>query len=50
MSKDWIINDAYFGKIKDVCISEQAINQFIKDVVYNHPNSYILLKILSDMY
>ena len=50
MSEHWIINDAYFGKIKDVPISGEAIKHFINDVVYKHPNWTILLQNLSDIY
>ena len=45
-----IINDAYFGKIKNVPISGEAIKQFINNVVYKHPNREVLLKNLSDIY
>jgi len=50
MSKDWIINDAYFGKIKDLPIMGETIKQFLDDVVYKHPNWSILLQNLSDIY
>lgn len=50
MSKDWIINDAYFGKIKDLPIMGETIKQFLDDVVYKHPNWRILLQNLSDIY
>ena len=50
MSKDWIINDAYFGKIKDLPIMGETIKQFLDDVVYKHPNWSILLQNLSDIH
>ena len=52
MSKDWIINDADFKKIKDLHgnISGNVIKHFINTVVYVHPNWNILLKNLSDIY
>lgn len=50
MSKDWIINDAYFEKIKDLPIMGKTIKQFLDDVVYKHPNWSILLQNLSDIY
>lgn len=50
MSKDWIINDAYFGKIKDLPKMGKTIKQFLDDVIYKHPNWSILLQNLSDIY
>ena len=50
MSKEFIINDAYFGKIKDLPISGETIKQFIDNVVYKHPNWDMLLQNLSDIY
>ena len=50
MSKDWIINDAYFGKIKDLPIMGETIKQFLHYVVYQHHNWSILLQNLSDIY
>ena len=52
MSKDWIINDATFRKIKDLStnISDNVIKHFINTVVYVHPNCNTLLKQLSDIY
>ena len=50
MSKDWIIDDAYFGKIKKLPWRGDVIKQFINDVVYEHPNWGVLLKNLSDLY
>lgn len=50
MSKEFIINDAYFGKIKDLPISGETIKQFINNVVYKHPNWDMLLQNLSDIY
>ena len=50
MSKDWIINDAYFGKIKDLPIMGETIKQFLDDVVYKHLNWSILLQNFSDIY
>ena len=47
---DWIINDAYFGKLKDVSINNEAIKQFWTDVVIKHPNKNILMKNFSDIY
>lgn len=49
-SEHFIINDAFFGKIKDVPISTEAIKHFLDNVVYNHPNWGILLQNLSDIY
>ncbi len=50
MSKHWIINDAYFGKIKDLPVMGYAIKHFIDNVVYTHPNWDILLQNLSEIY
>lgn len=50
MSSHFIINDAYFGKIKELPISGETIKHFIDDVLYKHPNWRILLKNLSDIY
>lgn len=50
MSDHFIINDAFFGKIKDLPINGEAIKHFINDVIYKHPNWNILLKNLSDLY
>ena len=50
MSKHWIINDSYFGKIKDLTFLGESIKHFINDVVYKHPNWDILLRNLSDIY
>ena len=50
MSSHFIINDTYFGKIKEVPISGETIKHFIDDVLYKHPNWHILLKNLSDIY
>ncbi len=50
MSEDWIINDAYFGKIKNVSISGEAVKQFINNVVYKQPNWDILLGNLLEIY
>ena len=49
MAKEWIINDADFGKLKDI-LDGDAIKQFIENVVYKHPNWSILLRNLSDIY
>lgn len=45
MSTDWI-----FEQIKNVVISEEAIKQFINNVVYKHANSSVLLKNFSYIY
>jgi hypothetical protein len=51
MSKEWIINDANFSKIKDApFMNEDSIKHFINTVVYKHPNSGILLRNFSDIY
>jgi hypothetical protein len=50
MSKEWIIKDAEFGKIKDIYIEGETIKEFINNVIYKHPNWSILLKNLSDIY
>jgi hypothetical protein len=50
MSKEWIINDAYFGKIKDMPAMEECIWQFINETVRKHPNSGILLPNLSNLH
>lgn len=50
MSKHWIIDDAQFGKIKDLLLSFESLKQFIDDVIYKHPNKNILLKNLSNIY
>ena len=50
MAKEWIINDADFGKLKDILIDGDAIKQFIENVVYKHPNWSTLLQNLSDIY
>lgn len=50
MSKEFIINDAYFGKIKDSFISGEALKHFIEKVVYNNPNCEVLLRHFSDIY
>ena len=49
-SKDCVINLSYFGKIKEVPLSGEAIKHFITTVVYNHPNWGVSLKHLSDIY
>ena len=46
----WLINDAAFGKLKDIYIEGDTIKQFIDDVILKHPNWNILLKNLSDIY
>lgn len=50
MSKEWIIKDAEFGKIKDIYIEGETIKEFINNVIYKHHNWSILLKNLSDIY
>lgn len=50
MSEHWIINDAFFAKIKRSILDGEHIKQFIDDVIYKHPNWSILLKHLSDIY
>ena len=50
MTNEWIINDANFGKIKDIYIEGDTIKQFINNVIYNHANFNILLQRLSDIY
>lgn len=50
MTRDWIINDAYFSKIKDSPISGDALKHFIDTVINKHPNYTKLLKNLSDVY
>lgn len=50
MSKtEWVIEDAFFGKIKDINIPENVLKYFIKKVIDKHPNSSILLRNLSDL-
>lgn len=50
MSSDRIINDCYFGQIKDCDINEETLKQFINDTIYTHPNCEYLLKNFSDIY
>jgi hypothetical protein len=50
MSNDWIIKDVDFVQIRHTTIKEETLINFIDNVVYNHPNSSILLKNLSDIY
>lgn len=50
MTEHYIINDAYFGKIKDLPIRVECIEHFISDVVCKNPNKNILLPNLSDIY
>lgn len=46
-----MINDAYFGKIRDVPgVNSEVLTQFIENVVYKHPNCELLLRQLSDIY
>lgn len=47
----WIVNDAYFGKVKDIWITyDNSLKQFVNNDIYNHPNSFQLLTNLSDLY
>ena len=50
MENNFVINDADFGKIKNLYLEEESIKQFIENVVYKHPNSRILLQNLSDIH
>jgi len=50
MSKtEWVIEDALFGKIKNVPLGGDVLKNFIKKVIDKHPNSSILLRNLSDI-
>ena len=51
MTEERIIKEAWFQKIKDMnFLYEDTIKQFIKKVVYKHPNCLVLLKNFSDIY
>ena len=47
----WIVNDGYFGKIKDVHSDDNDyLRQFIVEIIFKHPNKNDLLKNFSDLY
>lgn len=50
MSEHYIINDCDLVQIKDSELYPEAIQHFLENVVYVHPNKGVLLRNLSDLY
>ena len=50
LTDEYIINDSYLGKIKDVPVTPNCLKQFVDDVIYKHVNWGVLLPKLSEIY